>query len=168
VITATLASPRISSNAGLAFCFGGGAPRPLPHALRSLFPFPTPRLCVPNTVGEQPIQIGKVWITVDEEVQAFAIVFARPLAIPHLPPRIIRVEVRTAQRLPAAMRTAFNVAAVAMAFADGRAAIRQGPSVLLMNTLSRTLQLTLFSPEFLEPRRRPLGIPHRVLDILVT
>jgi hypothetical protein len=43
-----------------------------------------------------------------------------------------------------------------------------GPSFLLMNTLARTLRLTLFSPEFLEPRRRPLGIPHRVLDILVT
>jgi hypothetical protein len=34
-----------------------------------------------------------VWIVVDEEIQAFAIVLARPLAIPSLPPRIIRVEV---------------------------------------------------------------------------
>jgi hypothetical protein len=33
------------------------------------------------------------------------------------------VEVRTTQRLPPAMRTAFNVAAVTMAFTDGRAAI---------------------------------------------
>jgi hypothetical protein len=56
---------------------------------------PLPPLCVgiPNAIGEQPIQIGKVWITVDVEAQAFAIVLARPLAIPRLPPRIIRVEV---------------------------------------------------------------------------
>ena len=33
------------------------------------------------------------------------------------------MEVRTTQRLPPAMRTAFNVAAVTMAFTDGRAAI---------------------------------------------
>jgi hypothetical protein len=43
----------------------------------------------------------------------------------------------------------------------------QGPSVLLMNTLPRTLRLTLFSPEFLEPRRRPLGIAYRGPDVLV-
>jgi hypothetical protein len=34
--------------------------------------------------------------------------------------------VRTAKRLPAAMRTVFNVAASAMALADGRATIRTG------------------------------------------
>ena len=49
---------------------------------RSLFPFPTLCVGVPNTIGEQPIQIGKVRIAVDEEVQAFAIVLARPLAVP--------------------------------------------------------------------------------------
>jgi Periplasmic binding protein len=43
----------------------------------------------------------------------------------------------------------------------------QGPSVLLMNTLPRTLRLTLFSPEFFEPRRRPLGTAHRRPDVLV-
>jgi len=88
-----------------------------------LLSLPTLRVGIPNTVAEQPIQIGKVWITVDEEVQAFAIVLTGPLAIPRLPPRIIRVEVRAPQRLPAAMRATFNVAARAMAFADGRAAI---------------------------------------------
>jgi hypothetical protein len=50
-------------------------------------------------------------VTVDEEVQAFAIVLARPLAVPRLPPRIVRVEVQAAERLPAAMVTAFDVAA---------------------------------------------------------
>ena len=39
-------------------------------------------------------------------------------------PRIVRVEVQAAERLPAAMLTAFDVAARAMALADGRAAIR--------------------------------------------
>jgi hypothetical protein len=56
-------------------------------------------MSVPNAVGEQAIQIGKIWVTVVVEAQAFAIFLARPFAIPHLPPRIIRVEVRTAQRL---------------------------------------------------------------------
>ena len=41
-------------------------------------------LGVPNAIGEQPIQIGKVWIAVDEEVQAFAIVLARPYTLWHL------------------------------------------------------------------------------------
>jgi hypothetical protein len=41
-----------------------------------------------------------------------------------LPSRIIGVKVRTAERRPAAKWTAFNVAARAMAFADGRTAIR--------------------------------------------
>ena len=41
----------------------------------------------------------------------------------------------------------------------------QGPSVMLMNTLSRTLRLTVFSPDFLESRRRQLSVSHRVLDI---
>ena len=46
---------------------------------------------------------GKVCIVVDEEAQAFAIFLARPLAVPRLPPRIVRVEVQARQRLPAAM-----------------------------------------------------------------
>ena len=52
--------------------------------LRHLFPLPT--LCdgVPNAVGEQPIQIRKVRIAVDEEVQPFAIVLARPYTLWHL------------------------------------------------------------------------------------
>jgi hypothetical protein len=126
-----LASLGFPPTQGSPFVFGGGAPRRLPHALRSLFPFPTPRLCVPNTVGEQPIQIGKVWITVAVEAQAFAIFLPRPFAIPHLPPRIIRVEVQAAQCLPAAMRTAFNVTALAPM---GVPQSEQGPSALLMNT----------------------------------
>jgi hypothetical protein len=96
------------------------------------------RVSVPNAVGEQAIQIGKIWVTVVVEAQAFAIFLARPFAIPHLPPRIIRVEVRTAQCLPAAMRTAFNVAASAMALADGRAAIGTGSEALAHVGRSKT------------------------------
>ena len=94
--------------------------------------FPLPPLCVgiPNTVGEQPIQIGKVRIAVDEEAQAFAIVFARPFPVPYFPSRIIRVEVRAPECLPAAMRKGFNVAARAMAFADTRTAIGTGSEFL--------------------------------------
>jgi hypothetical protein len=91
---------------------------------RLLLPLPTSRVGIPDAIGEQPIQIGKLGIAVDEEVQAFAIVLAGPLAVPRLPPRIVGVEVQAAQRLPAAMVTAFDVAARAMAFADRRAAIR--------------------------------------------
>ena len=83
-----------------------------------------------------------------------------------IPPRIIRVEVRTAQRLPTAMRTAFNVAARRRS-PMGAPQSGQVPSVLLMNTLPGTLRLTLYPPEFLEPRRRQLGIAPRVPDVLV-
>ena len=96
-----------------------------------LFPFPPLRIGIPNAVPEQPIQIGKVWITVAVEAQAFAVFLARPFPIPHLPPRIIRVEVQAAQCLPAAMRTAFNVTALAPM---GVPQSEQGPSALLMNT----------------------------------
>jgi hypothetical protein len=37
-----------------------------------------------------------------------AILLARPLAIPRLPPRIVRVELQAAERLPPAMVTAFG------------------------------------------------------------
>ena len=101
-----------------------------------MFPFPPLRIGVPNAVGEQAIQIGKIWVTAVVEAQAFAIFLARPPTCPHLPSRIIRVEVRTAERRPAAMRTTFNVAAVAMAFADGCAAIRAGSNRLTHEYLS--------------------------------
>jgi hypothetical protein len=52
-------------------------------------------------------------------------------------------------RLPTAMRTAFDIASVAMAFADACAATGQGPSVLLMNTLPRTLRLRSSHQNFL-------------------
>jgi hypothetical protein len=68
---------------------------------------------VSDAIGEQPIQIGKVWIPVDEEVQAFAIVLARPPAVPRLPPRIVGVEVQAAQRLPAAFLGSPNKSAAA-------------------------------------------------------
>jgi hypothetical protein len=45
---------------------------------------PTVAIGIPNAISEQSIQIGKVWITVDVEAQAFAIFLARPFAIPHL------------------------------------------------------------------------------------
>jgi hypothetical protein len=92
-------------------------------AIPLLFPFPLLRIGIPDAVGEQPIQIGKVGIVVDEEAQAFAILLARPLAGRYLPSRIIAVEVRTAERRPPAVRTTFNIAAVAMAFTDRRATI---------------------------------------------
>jgi hypothetical protein len=101
-----------------------GAPLLTVGHARLLSPLPTSRVGIPDAIREQSVQIGKVGITVDEEVQAFAIVLARPLAVPRLPPRIVGVEVQAAQRLPAAMVTAFDVAARAMAFADRRAAIR--------------------------------------------
>jgi hypothetical protein len=89
-----------------------------------LLPLPAPAFGIPNTVGKQPIQIRMVGIVVDEEPQPFAILFARPSARPHLPSRIIAVEVRTAERRPTAMWTAFHVATVAMTFGDRRAAVR--------------------------------------------
>jgi hypothetical protein len=64
-----------------------------------LFPLPPLRVGIPCAIREQPIQIGTVRIAVDEEVQPFAIVLARPLASPHLPSRIIGMEVRTARAL---------------------------------------------------------------------
>ncbi len=80
-----------------------------------------PTLCIgiPNAIREQAIQIGEILITVAEEAQAFAIFLARPFPIPHLPPRIIRVEVRAPQRLPTAMRAAFNIAARALSDSPG-------------------------------------------------
>ena len=92
-----------------------------------LLPLPPLRIGIPNAIGKQPIQIGKVWITLDVEAQAFAIVLARPFAIPYFPSRIIRVEV---QRLPTAMRTGFNIAASSMALADRRTTIGTGSKFL--------------------------------------
>jgi hypothetical protein len=117
--------------------------------IASLFPLPPLCVGIPNTVGEQTIQIGKIWVTVVVEAQAFAIFLARPFAIPHLPPRIIRVEVQAAQRLPAAMRTAFNVAPLAMALADGRTAIRAWSELLECFGTVCTLSL------FCAPQRVP-------------
>ena len=82
------------------------------------------RTGIPYAISEQPSQVGKVGIVIDEEAQAFAILFPRPLTSPRLPSRIIAVEVRTAECRPTAVRTAFHVASVAVAFADRRAAIR--------------------------------------------
>src|SRR5436189_5654179 len=91
---------------------------------RLLLPLPTSGVGIPDAIGEQPIQIGKVCIAVDEEVQAFAIVLARPLTIPRLPPRIVGVEVQAPECLPTAMVTMFDVATRTISIADGRAAIR--------------------------------------------
>jgi hypothetical protein len=95
-----------------------------------LLPLPPLRIGIPNAIGKQPIQIGKVRITLDVEAQAFAIVLARPFAIPYFPSRIVRVEVRTAERLPTAMRTGFNIAASTMALADRRTTIGTGSKFL--------------------------------------
>ena len=91
-----------------------------------VFNLPTPAVGIPSAIREQTIQIGKVTITVDKEIQSFAVVLARPLAIPCFPSRIIAMEERTAERLPAAMRTAFDVAASTMALANRRTAIGTG------------------------------------------
>jgi hypothetical protein len=63
--------------------------------IASLFPLPPLCVGIPNTVGEQTIQIGKIWVTVVVEAQAFAIFLARPLAVPDFASRIIRVEVQS-------------------------------------------------------------------------
>jgi hypothetical protein len=128
----------LRADAGVAFCTEACLCkwRGTAFGASLLLPLPTPGVGVPDTVAEQSIQIGKVGIVVDEEAQAFAIFLARPPTCPHLPSRIIRVEVRTAERRPAAMRTTFNVAAVAMAFADGCAAIRAGSNRLTHEYLS--------------------------------
>src|SRR5262249_11649016 len=60
--------------------------------IRSLFPFPTPSVGVPGALREQAIQIGKRRIVIDEEPEALAICFARPLAVPDLTTRIMRIE----------------------------------------------------------------------------
>jgi len=103
---------------------------------RLLFPFPPSQFGIPDAIAEQPIQVGKVRVAVDEEAQAFAIVLARPLAVPRLPPRIVLVEVQAAECLPAAMVTAFDIAARAMALADRRAAIGTGHSDALISASS--------------------------------
>jgi hypothetical protein len=51
-----------------------------------------PRVGVPNALREQAIQIGKRRIVIDEEPEALAICFARPLAVPDLTTRIMRIE----------------------------------------------------------------------------
>jgi hypothetical protein len=76
---------------------------------------------MPPSVG---FRSGKSGLPLTKEVRAFAIVLARPPAVPHLPSRIVRVEVQAAERLPAAMVAAFDVASGAMAVADSCAAIR--------------------------------------------
>ncbi len=80
-----------------------------------------------------------------------------PFARPHLPSRIVGVEVRTAERRPSAMRTAFNVAAVAMAFADRRTAIRAGFQLFAHASVpcsaARNLRYRLSSRP--EPRSQP-------------
>jgi hypothetical protein len=88
-----------------------------------LRPLPPLAVCIPNTVCEQAIQIWKVWIAIDVEAQALAIIFSRPLTGPHPPARVIGVEVRTAECRPSAVRTAFDIAATIMPLADSRAAI---------------------------------------------
>jgi hypothetical protein len=39
---------------------------------------------IPNTVGEQAIQIGKVWIAVAVEAQAFKLAISKGLGLRHL------------------------------------------------------------------------------------
>jgi hypothetical protein len=84
--------------------------------LTSLFPLPTLRIGVPNTIREQSIQIWKVLVPVDEKIEAFAIFLTRPFSIPHSPTRIATVKMGATKRLPPAVRAWFNVAPVSMEF----------------------------------------------------
>ena len=60
----------------------------------SLFDFPPLCVGVPDTFNEQPIQIRQGLVAVHEEPETFAICLARPLPVPRLPTRILRMEVR--------------------------------------------------------------------------
>jgi len=80
-------------------------------------------LRVPAAFGEQAVQVRQRAVAVDEESKVFTVGLARPLARPRLAARIIRIETVAAKRLPAAMRTAFHVAAVLVLLADRHAAI---------------------------------------------
>ena len=51
------------------------------------------RLECGGALREEAIQIGERRIVIDEEPEALAICFARPLAFPDLTTRIMRVEV---------------------------------------------------------------------------
>jgi hypothetical protein len=62
----------------------GDAFRPI-HTRPSLLPFPTLRITVPHTVSEQAIQIWKVAVAVDAEIEAFAVFLARPFSDPRSP-----------------------------------------------------------------------------------
>ncbi len=64
------------------------------------------------------MQIGQVGILIDQKFKPSRSSSLRPLTSPHLPSRIIAMEVRTTERLPTAMWTAFNVAAVAVTLAN--------------------------------------------------
>jgi hypothetical protein len=84
-----------------------------------------PPLCVrvPAAFGEQPVDVRKVTVAADKEAQPCAVGLSRPLAIPRLAACVIRIEPDAPQSLPAAMRTALDVAAVLVLLTDARPAI---------------------------------------------
>jgi hypothetical protein len=97
---------------------------PPPPPYRTHVGFPPLPVLIPDTLGEQVVDIGQRAVSVDEEPEALAIGLSRPLAVPRLAARVVRIEPDAAKPLPAAMRTAFHVAAVLVLFADSRPAIR--------------------------------------------
>jgi hypothetical protein len=84
--------------------------------LQLLLDLPPLRVGNPHTVSEQAIQVGERLVAVDEKPETFAVSLARPPSIPYLPSLIFRIKVPTAERLPTAMRIAFNVAAFSVKF----------------------------------------------------
>ena len=85
----------------------------------------------------------------------------------HPPPaRIIRVEVRAAQRLPAAVRTPFNVAATVVPYADSRAAIGTGSAFHDQMLLGFLLHLATaaYAPACVR-RNRPERLPPSVTTL---
>jgi hypothetical protein len=80
-------------------------------------------LRVPAAFGEQAVDIGQRAVAADEEPKAFGVILAGPASVPRLAVWVVRIEPDAAKRLPAAMRTAFHVAAVLVLLADRHAAI---------------------------------------------
>ena len=79
--------------------------------------------CLHRHSMKQAVEVGGPTVAADEEPQAFAVRLARPLPIPCLTARVICIEPGAAECLPAAMRTAFHVAAVLVLLADTGGAV---------------------------------------------
>jgi hypothetical protein len=65
-------------------------------------------------------------VAANEESEAFAVRFTRPLSCPRFATGIVRVEPDAPQRLPATVRAPLNIAAFLVLLAETDAAIRTG------------------------------------------